>query len=112
MVIKDIYKLWIDAGWRGHAETHHFGAALYAFFSELSSAKEQSAIKGTSGGPGLNADDQAAFDVLTLPLVQHAVLAVDVDRSGVVTVASVNRFTLARPEGWRCVDSVSLARAY
>lgn len=46
-------------------------------------------------------DERAALQSLALGRMHSVIEAIDIDTTGFVTVASVNRFTDSRPDGWR-----------
>lgn len=63
--------------------------------------KQRATLRSDEKLERLSKNDQVAFDALRLPLMQRAIEAIDVDMTGFVTVASINRFTSSRPSSWR-----------
>ena len=101
-------------GWRRRVDSAQFGIALYEHLEERSIAGRMGNLVRLKGLEGhLDANDQLAFGALTVPRMQRVVEAIDVDCTGFVTVALINKFTSTRPKSWRfVVVGASTTRLY
>ncbi len=125
-------------GWKGSAKARHLVMALREYFAErrrltgstektrqteshdikpphsqIDSTKAHQIARGTSGDAKI--EDEWALQYISILRIQPLLEAFDDDASKFVSVAEVNAFTTARPQGWRSVftrTSLTLTRSH
>ncbi|KAI0708170.1 hypothetical protein C8T65DRAFT_211541 [Cerioporus squamosus] len=97
----DIRNIWADAGWRGRVKSRHFVSALYDHYRGVLATARYAASSL------LSSEAMTVLKLLNLSRLQRVVEAIDVDATGYVTVAAINRFTDSRPESWSLLEWVA-----
>lgn len=81
--------------------------ALHDYFTEKVSKSQSlplsTATAADNEGPSEPDDDAWCLAYITIRRIQPLLEALDEDGSTFVTVNELNRFSAARPDGWRCV---------
>ncbi|CDO75523.1 hypothetical protein BN946_scf184871.g4 [Trametes cinnabarina] len=94
----DIHDIWKEMRWPGHVKARHFVYALREYYRQRFESK-----KRHPGGLltiDINNDDEWALEWININNLQAISEAFDDDASGFITIAEVNQFTSARPQGW------------
>ncbi|KAI0780323.1 hypothetical protein C8Q74DRAFT_1330835 [Fomes fomentarius] len=103
----EIRRIWVDSGWRVRVKSQDFALALYDHFRRSSGRVEGYTEKHPEAtSTRMTPDERAALQSLPLGRMHSVIEAIDVDATGFVTVASVNRFSDSRPDGWSLLQWV------
>lgn len=82
-------------------KARHFVMALRDFYQEKAEVRMHSQKKGVHAQRD---PDEWTLPYIDVSYVQPILEALDDDASGFITISEVNKFSAARPKGWRSVD--------
>ncbi|KAA1470682.1 hypothetical protein DENSPDRAFT_923800 [Dentipellis sp. KUC8613] len=96
---EDMRAIWKEMGWKGSVKARHLVLAMHDYFTEQGkmappASNEQLSTKTVTQS------DEWALEYISITRIQPLIEALDDDVSSFVTIAEVNAFTRARPDGW------------
>ncbi|OSD01341.1 hypothetical protein PYCCODRAFT_541681 [Trametes coccinea BRFM310] len=94
----DLHDIWKEMRWPGHVKARHFVLALREYYRQRFENKKRDPTGLLYAD--VNHDDEWALEWINISNLQAISEAFDDDASGFITIAEVNQFTAARPQGW------------
>ncbi|TFY59079.1 hypothetical protein EVG20_g7918 [Dentipellis fragilis] len=96
---EDMRAIWKEMGWKGSVKARHLVLAMHDYFTE----QRKMASPASEGQLSLKMateSDEWTLEYISINRIQPLIEALDDDVSSFVTIAEVNAFTRARPDGW------------